>query len=94
MFGEVDKESPFTRDEAELLELLELLTNPKIWWRRQTYVLMEDRDQIIMLSVFEILASAQFAWTTNWHFIINGACPIPNTWNYDRTCPFLIPLLH
>ena len=55
---------------------------------------MGDRDQIFMLTVFKILASAQFAWTTDWHFITNGACPIPNTCNYDRTCPFLIPLLH
>ena len=69
MFGEVDMESPFTRDEAELLELLELLTNPKIWWRRQTYVLMEDRDQIFMLSVFEIPASAELAWATNLNFL-------------------------
>ena len=53
MFGEVDNESPFTRTEAELLEQLELWTNQKIfWWRRQTYVLMDDRDQILMLSVF------------------------------------------
>ena len=37
---------------------------------------MDDRDQIFMLSVFEILASAELAWATNWNFLYQW-CLLP-----------------
>ena len=36
---------------------------------------MDDRDQIFMLSVFEILASAELAWATNLNFLYQWCLP-------------------
>ena len=72
MFGEVDNESPFTRTEAELLEQLELWTNQKIFG---------GGDKLMYWWTIEIRywcyqSSAEFAWTTNWHFLYQWCPPV------------------
>ena len=45
---------PVYKNRSRAVRAIGALNQPKnfFWWRRQTYVLMDDRDQILMLSVF------------------------------------------